>query len=252
MADIRKRTGSKGTTYQVRYASKGAEGGYAYATFDTLKEARDFPRKRRDQRRSQLAATRTSRPSRMPPTNGWASARRKASTDASLSASIRMQNYEYRISFIKGYEWPKPIHELAPPDVVAFRSWLLEEGTSRVVASKVLSTLHSVLKEMTIRGVLHQNVAQGICVRADSRYEEPVRIPSKQEIIALLGAADEACNLAAMRASSEHGFAIARSFTWQSIPGCDHRSISRSAGQHCARMACSSTAPLTAVEQKSQ
>lgn len=42
MADIRKRTGSKGTTYQVRYASPEAKSGYAYATFDTLKEARQF------------------------------------------------------------------------------------------------------------------------------------------------------------------------------------------------------------------
>ena len=42
MADIRKRTGKKGTTYQVRYASKTAKGGYDYATFDTLKEARAF------------------------------------------------------------------------------------------------------------------------------------------------------------------------------------------------------------------
>jgi hypothetical protein len=42
MSDIRKRTGKKGTTYQVRYASTAAKSGYAYATFDTLKEAREF------------------------------------------------------------------------------------------------------------------------------------------------------------------------------------------------------------------
>ena len=42
MADIRKRTGSNGVTYQVRYASSGAKSGYAYASFDTLKEARAF------------------------------------------------------------------------------------------------------------------------------------------------------------------------------------------------------------------
>lgn len=42
MSDIRKRTGEKGTTYQVRYASKATKTGYAYATFDTLKAARDF------------------------------------------------------------------------------------------------------------------------------------------------------------------------------------------------------------------
>ena len=42
MADIRKRTGKKGVTYQVRYASKAAKSGYAFATFSTLKEARAF------------------------------------------------------------------------------------------------------------------------------------------------------------------------------------------------------------------
>lgn len=42
MADIRKRTGSNGTNYQVRYPSKSTKTGYAYATFDTLKEARAF------------------------------------------------------------------------------------------------------------------------------------------------------------------------------------------------------------------
>ena len=42
MSDIRKRKGKKGTTYQVRYPSKGSPNGYAYKAFDTLKEARAF------------------------------------------------------------------------------------------------------------------------------------------------------------------------------------------------------------------
>src|SRR6056297_3244958 len=42
MSDIRKRTGKKGTTYQVRYPSEAAKTGYAYKTFDTMKEARAF------------------------------------------------------------------------------------------------------------------------------------------------------------------------------------------------------------------
>jgi integrase len=42
MIDIRKRVGRKGATYQVRYPSKATKSGYAYATFDTLKEARAF------------------------------------------------------------------------------------------------------------------------------------------------------------------------------------------------------------------
>src|ERR1700730_4339602 len=42
MPDIRKRSGFKGVTYQVRYPSKSTRSGYAYKTFRTLKEARHF------------------------------------------------------------------------------------------------------------------------------------------------------------------------------------------------------------------
>jgi integrase len=42
LSDIRKRIGAKGTTYQVRYPSKAAKSGYAFATFKTRKEALDF------------------------------------------------------------------------------------------------------------------------------------------------------------------------------------------------------------------
>jgi hypothetical protein len=37
MADIRKRNGKNGPTYQVRYPSKATKSGYAYATFRTMK-----------------------------------------------------------------------------------------------------------------------------------------------------------------------------------------------------------------------
>ena len=44
MSDIRKRNGSKGISYQVRYPSKAAKTGYAYKSFETMKEARTFAR----------------------------------------------------------------------------------------------------------------------------------------------------------------------------------------------------------------
>ena len=80
MADIRKRTGRKGTTYQVRYASKAAKGGYAYATFATLKEARDFLESGEDQEAQGAAQQRKSRPSTAPSRSGSTSARKKGAT----------------------------------------------------------------------------------------------------------------------------------------------------------------------------
>jgi len=42
MADIRKRQGKKGVTYQVRYSNASAKTGYSFKTFRTMKEARAF------------------------------------------------------------------------------------------------------------------------------------------------------------------------------------------------------------------
>ena len=65
---------------------------------------------------------------------------------------------------------------------------------SRDLAGKVLSSLHSVMREMVIRGHLPHNPVSGICVRSESRYKEPVVIPTKQEVIRLLRAADSLAN----------------------------------------------------------
>jgi len=36
MADIRKREGKKGVTYQVRYPNSATKSGYSFATFKTM------------------------------------------------------------------------------------------------------------------------------------------------------------------------------------------------------------------------
>tara|TARA_R100000789_G_scaffold98887_2_gene103831 strand:- start:12234 stop:13331 length:1098 start_codon:yes stop_codon:yes gene_type:complete len=104
------------------------------------------------------------------------------------------KNYSYRAEHILNYDWPKSLQALTAPDIVAFRSWLLRCDISRDTAGKVMAALHSIMKEMTIRGVIPHNVAVGIGIRQDSRYKEPANIPSKQEILALLRAADALAN----------------------------------------------------------
>ena len=42
MSDIRKRTGKKGVTYQVRYSNAAASSGYSFKSFATRKEALAF------------------------------------------------------------------------------------------------------------------------------------------------------------------------------------------------------------------
>jgi integrase len=194
MADIRKRTGSKGTNYQVRYPSKAAKSGYTYATFDTLKEARAFLES--GAMRQQALASHHEGPSTViEATDLWLRICEKEGLNGREAVTAyTVQNYEYRAGFIKAYAWPKKLRDLTAPDVVAFRSWLLRGEISRPVASKVLSSFHSVMKEMTIRGHVTHNPAIGVAIRAESRYQEIAKFPTKQEIIALLAAADALAN----------------------------------------------------------
>lgn len=193
MADIRKRVGRKGTTYQVRYPSKATKSGYAFATFNTLKEARAFVEsgktlETKSEHHSDITTVRQA-------TKMWLNVCEKEGLNGREPVTpYTYKNYEYRAGFITDYDWRKEIQELTAPDIVAFRSWLLRGDLSRELASKVLSSFQSMMKEMTIRGVLPHNVATGISIRSDSRYREPVVIPSKEDVIALLAAADRLAN----------------------------------------------------------
>jgi integrase len=194
MSDIRKRVGTKGTTYQVRYPSKATKSGYAYATFNTMKEARDFIEsgKTRKQALSPHSDIKTVKQA----AHLWLRICEKEGLNGREPVTkYTYKNYEYRVSFITAYEWPKEIHVLTPPDVVAFRSWLLQKEISRDLAGKVLSTFHSIIKEMTIRGIVAHNAAMGVSIRSDSRYRQPTVIPSKGDMMALLRAADELANV---------------------------------------------------------
>ena len=188
MSDIRKRIGRKGTTYQVRYPSKANKSGYAYATFDTRKEAQAF-----------LESGKARAPSLSPGSDirtvaqgvqKWLDICEKEGRNGREPVTdYTLANYEYRAEIILRYAWEKQLHELAKPDIIQFRSWLLE-NYSRDVAHKALTSFHSMIREMVGRAVLAHDVAAGICITATSRYDEPVSIPSEKEIRDLLAAAD--------------------------------------------------------------
>lgn len=192
MTDIRKRTGAKGTTYQVRYPSTATKSGYAYATFSTRKEAVAFISSGKTQEQQQ-ASTESTR-SVPDAIDEWLDICEKEGRDGRAPVSSATHSYyRYIASIMKEYSWSKPIGELTKPDIVAFRSWLIHER-GRYLAAKTLTYFHAVMAEMASRGVIAVNVCSGVSVRKETRYSEPVVIPTKQEIISLLRAADDLAN----------------------------------------------------------
>ncbi len=187
MADIRKRQGKKGVTYQVRYPNASTKAGYSFKTFRTMKEARAF---------SESSSEWDDNPSDDFTTvddaiDLWLKACEKEGLNGSDPVTqYTLENYKYRSNIIKKYEWRDSLQRLSSPDVVNFRSWLLTNGYSRDLARKVLFTLQSVMKEMKQRGLITNNIASGIGIKNNSRYKEQVSIPNKAEISSLLMAAD--------------------------------------------------------------
>ena len=153
MADIRKRSGSKGITYQVRYPSKASKSGYAFKTFSTLKEAREF----RESGKTKKTGPARSGGSIITVADGiekWLDVCEKEGRDGRDPVTdFTLKGYKYRASVIKSYSWEKNLQELTAPDIVEFRSWLLGHYP-RSMAHFVLSSFHSMVLEMVFRGVL--------------------------------------------------------------------------------------------------
>lgn len=186
MADIRKRTGKKGVTYQVRYPNKATKSGYSFATFKTRKEALAFTHNSGDWKthQSEIEDVGTA-------VDLWLKACEKEGLNGGEPVTkYTLSNYRYRADIITKYNWDKSLPDLTPPDIVNFRSWLLTGGYSRDLSRKVLFTLKSILKEMVIRGHMRTNIAQGIGIKDESRYREPLTIPSKSDVAEMLKAAD--------------------------------------------------------------
>lgn len=193
MTDIRKRTGRSGrTTYQVRYATKASKTGYAYKTFRTLKEARDF--RENAGARKRAAPSHTEIVEVAQAVEKWLDICEKEGRNGREPVTkYTLENYRYRAAIIKKYNWTKPLAQLGRPDFIEFRSWLLEHH-SREVSHKVMTSFHSTIREMVNREVIADHVAPDIRVGSGSRYEEPVAVPSEAEIRALLAAADRLAN----------------------------------------------------------
>ena len=191
MSDIRKRVGSKGTTYQVRYPSTKTKSGYAYATFNTMKEARAF---RENLGPQQIGPIDPSVRTVDQAVAKWLDICGKEGRDGRDPVTLyTLKFYEQRADVMRLYPWPKELSDLQTPDVIEFRSWLLRNYT-RDQAKKILSSFQSVMKEMATRGHVRSNIAAGISVRSESRYDEPITLPTVGEVMQLLSAADRLAN----------------------------------------------------------
>ena len=192
MADIRKRVGKKGTTYQVRYPSKVAKSGYAFKSFETLKEARSF---REDSKARLCNAPRTSDLNTVEHAiDKWLDICEKEGRDGRDPVSkATLEQYKYRARIMKQYRWSIAPAALDEPSIINFRSWLLR-NYSRDAAQKVLSSFHSVLIEMNKRGLIPEDPALNVTVETDSRYSEPIKIPTVEEFRGILRAADQLAN----------------------------------------------------------
>jgi integrase len=192
MADIRKRTGPRGTTYQVRYPSKAAEKGYAYKVFSTLKDARAF----REDASARPTAGPLSKEIRKVEqgVRKWLDVCEKEGVNGRPPVTAgTLENYKYRADIILAYDWEKPLHELTRADAVEFRSWLLANH-SRSVARKVFVNFHSMVREMITREVLIHDFVAGVAIQDSSPGDELVKIPAEAEILKLLSAADRLAN----------------------------------------------------------
>lgn len=192
MADIRKRRGKKGTTYQVRYPNKATKSGYAFKSFDTLKEARGFLEGGDVQKTNGL------RPSRIRTVDQaidmWLEiCEREGRDERDPVSPSTLVNYRWRARTMRAYAWDRDLQALHEADVIAFRSWLKRNCTTDQ-AQKVMSSFHSIILEMRRRGIIAEDPAQNVTIRENSRHKEPVRIPSIEEFQNILRTADRLAN----------------------------------------------------------
>jgi integrase len=188
MSDIRKRTGKNGATYQVRYVDLASSTGYSYQTFTTAKEARAF---REGPKQSPVGAMGKTVAQAV---DEWLKICATEGRDGRPPVSdATMRYYRYIGEGMKVYPWQTGVRGLTKADIVAFRSSLIAEK-GRYLAAKTLTYFHAVLAEMASRNHVATNVATGVSVRQETRYSEPVEIPTQLEIQALLKAADDLAN----------------------------------------------------------
>lgn len=191
MADIRKRKGKK--PYQVRFIDKSKKKGVGYRSFSRWGDANKFKCRKELEEGGALQSTtiRTVEEA----IDKWleicrTEGRRNPGEPVSLAT---MEQYEYRSRIMKAYHWSASLQDLEELHLLDFRSWLLARY-SRDTAQKVMSSFHSVILTMKSRRIIASDPAENVTLSNGSRYKEPVQIPSVQDFLTILRAADRLAN----------------------------------------------------------
>ena len=167
MADIRIRENTN-KPYQVRFIDRTKSSGYGYRSFLRARDAKAFKaEKDLEEDRGAPAAASLSVPDAI---TRWLVICETEGTDGNDPVTdYTLSLYRYHASFMKAYSWPCDLSGLTTPDVVDFRSWLIEACPSRYVARKTLAYFKTVLSEQVLRGVIPVNVAAGIVIKEKTR-----------------------------------------------------------------------------------
>ncbi|WP_246844961.1 site-specific integrase [Altererythrobacter sp. TH136] len=109
------------------------------------------------------------------------------------------------------------LSRLTRPQVESFRDQLLDTR-SKAMAGKAVRSLSMIISEAQRRGLVAQNVAQGVKVVRASRDREPVVVPAATELRALLQAArDEERPIVGLLISSGMRSSELRGLDWSAI-----------------------------------
>ncbi len=187
MADIRKRQGKRGVTYQVRYPNNGSKTGYSFKTFRTMKEARAFSETSSEWETDSKSSINTVAKA----AGLWLDICEKVGRDGRETVEPQtLVEYKRRAKVITEYQWASNLQSIKPTDIVQFRTWLLE-NKSRDLAKRTLSSLHSIFIEMKVQGHITHDPVSGIQIRISGRHEKPeVKILTDKEMKRLLTATD--------------------------------------------------------------
>jgi integrase len=180
MADINKRDGKKGASYQVRYRAGDS---YKYRTFTRRKDAQEFIESLSGRKSINSEISTVGQAVQL-----WLNVCEKEGRDGRVPvARATLQEYEARAERINAYTWGKELSDLKASDIVEFRSWLLKHY-SRYQANKALLSLNSVMVEMGRRNHIGGNPCGGVTVQLE---HTEIEIPSRAEVSAILKAAEK-------------------------------------------------------------